>query len=597
MRLYRAFLLLDFVVFELFCAQQQSDLSWPCVFNLCPDKVTACSGDFGCPPPHCDPSRADDSVCEGSGCRRDPTSPTGGTCGTFINFSRKREDEKCYKHSECRSMFLCKGGQCRASQRIGTYTVCSAQFGSQNQCTNDEECFVGGTNSREGVCLRPSTDPDQFQLDFDRGFGTQQCDNNNTARRGGPCNPSDLSCDVPFLCIGGCCATTANNRNGKGQRIPPQPNDPNCRDALDSGETEPSRSKCVGKRKLCGKRHYRQLMREQCPKTCGFCDKEGSPEGEEAEEYLDDKANASVQEGDGTVKVSPLTECSDRKMPNRASDCPRLKYLCEDDSYREVMRRQCPETCGYCAEDGFFPSLPPSMNAFPLPPLSPFILLSLVLFPPLTSAYYFVLTRYSPLRATSLRFLPSISSRTSEEREWAVGMSTLEGEDSQFGWDKRWDANWGKQYMPNNLGKQYMPNRRDDVGMEGKKRSVESVRTLPGHEHVCTMIIRTDHRPEFGHEQNGTRVEIQQDEHRQFSATFVECANTMRGNCHGIDNKIFSSECVTLFEFQPAAVRVEGNFGAFEEGFIRVPIACQCRLRRKIGHGFTRVDTFGAFIH
>uniref|UniRef100_A0A183CKQ4 NGF domain-containing protein n=1 Tax=Globodera pallida TaxID=36090 RepID=A0A183CKQ4_GLOPA len=99
------------------------------------------------------------------------------------------------------------------------------------------------------------------------------------------------------------------------------------------------------------------------------------------------------------------------------------------------------------------------------------------------------------------------------------------------------------------------------------------------------MIIRTDHRPEFGHEQNGTRMEVQQDEHRQFSATFVECANTMRGNCHGIDNKIFSSECVTLFEFRPAAVRVEGNSRAFEEGFIRVPIACQCRLRRKIGHG------------
>jgi hypothetical protein len=69
-----------------------------------------------------------------------------------------------------------------------------------------------------------------------------------------------------------------------------------------------------------------------------------------------------------------------------------------------------------------------------------------------------------------------------------------------------------------------------------RKRSAGVAKTIAGHEHVCQTVIRTDFQPTHGHEQNGTRVEIQQDERRQFSATFVECENTKREHCHGIDN-------------------------------------------------------------
>lgn len=75
-----------------------------------------------------------------------------------------------------------------------------------------------------------------------------------------------MVCNVPLMCVDGCCEKTVNNRNAKGRRMPPQPNDPNCRDALESGESEEERSKCVGKEELCGHRVYRALMREQCPK-------------------------------------------------------------------------------------------------------------------------------------------------------------------------------------------------------------------------------------------------------------------------------------------------------------------------------------------
>lgn len=39
-------------------------------------------------------------------------------------------------------------------------------------------------------------------------------------------------------------------------------------------------------------------------------------------------------------------------------------------------------------------------------------------------------------------------------------------------------------------------------------------------------------------EQNGSRVEIQQDERRKFRATFIECESSERNECHGIDNAL-----------------------------------------------------------
>uniref|UniRef100_A0AC34QAW7 Nerve growth factor-related domain-containing protein n=1 Tax=Panagrolaimus sp. JU765 TaxID=591449 RepID=A0AC34QAW7_9BILA len=110
-----------------------------------------------------------------------------------------------------------------------------------------------------------------------------------------------------------------------------------------------------------------------------------------------------------------------------------------------------------------------------------------------------------------------------------------------------------------------------------EKRTAQNMKSLPAQEHVCSTLIKTDYRPQFGHEQNGSR----QDERRHFRATFVECENTERTECHGIDNAIYTSECVTLYEFRPAGVRIVGAAGDFVDGLIRIPITCQCRLRRK----------------
>jgi hypothetical protein len=64
-------------------------------------------------------------------------------------------------------------------------------------------------------------------------------------------------------------------------------------------------------------------------------------------------------------------------------------------------------------------------------------------------------------------------------------------------------AEWMRPPFEDAKSLQMLPN--------AEKRSAGAAKILAGHEHVCKTLIRTDFRPTHGHEQNGTRVEIQQD--------------------------------------------------------------------------------------
>uniref|UniRef100_A0A915P789 NGF domain-containing protein n=1 Tax=Meloidogyne floridensis TaxID=298350 RepID=A0A915P789_9BILA len=102
-----------------------------------------------------------------------------------------------------------------------------------------------------------------------------------------------------------------------------------------------------------------------------------------------------------------------------------------------------------------------------------------------------------------------------------------------------------------------------------------------------TSII-SEHLSEHEHVyKDNNPVEIQQDERRQFIATFIECANSKGDQCHGIDDLIYSSKCVTVYELRPAGIRMEGDVGDFVDGVIRVPITCQCQLYRRLFVGNT----------
>ncbi|VDM40541.1 unnamed protein product [Toxocara canis] len=121
----------------------------------------------------------------------------------------------------------------------------------------------------------------------------------------------------------------------------------------------------------------------------------------------------------------------------------------------------------------------------------------------------------------------------------------------------------------------------DDPTIRVMKKSAASVKSLPHYEDVCGIVIQNQFSPVVAFEKNGSLVEVQQDSHRNFFMTSVECEKQTNHECHGIDNSMYSSECVTVYEYRRAYVRAVGAKTNFVDGFIKVPVTCQCRLRRK----------------
>ncbi|XGW06519.1 hypothetical protein V3C99_016655 [Haemonchus contortus] len=90
------------------------------------------------------------------------------------------------------------------------------------------------------------------------------------------------------------------------------------------------RSDCPYVTGLCGDARYRQIMQQQCPRTCGFCEIGGST-------------------------FAPLTSEVCRDLVNTltgVSDCGKMQQYCRNPYYQTLMSQQCPRTCGYCAVQG-----------------------------------------------------------------------------------------------------------------------------------------------------------------------------------------------------------------------------------------------------
>ncbi|GMR45713.1 hypothetical protein PMAYCL1PPCAC_15908, partial [Pristionchus mayeri] len=87
-------------------------------------------------------------------------------------------------------------------------------------------------------------------------------------------------------------------------------------------------SDCPARASLCTNSVYLDVMRDQCPKTCNFCNSTGT--------------------GTGTNSTG-TTGCVDLLNPSTGvSDCPARQALCTNIVYQPLMRIQCPATCGFC---------------------------------------------------------------------------------------------------------------------------------------------------------------------------------------------------------------------------------------------------------
>uniref|UniRef100_A0A914KNX1 Uncharacterized protein n=1 Tax=Meloidogyne incognita TaxID=6306 RepID=A0A914KNX1_MELIC len=215
-----------------------------------------------------------------------------------------------------------------------------------------------------------------------------------------------------------------------------------------------------------------------------------------------------------------------------------------------------------------------------------FSLLQIILFcgclPSVSS--YFVLARYSTLPVRQhLNYNPHYFSKINQKinplkHHWNAQQKIFSSLNLPFVDKEKEEINEGKHFK-NDLEQHSFANKQ-------KRTSIISEH-LSEHEHVCTTIIRRDYAPTRGHDKDNNPVEIQQDERRQFIATFIECANSKGDQCHGIDDLIYSSKCVTVYELRPAGIRMEGDVGDFVDGVIRVPITCQCQLYRRLFVGNT----------
>ncbi|EFP00165.1 hypothetical protein CRE_18693 [Caenorhabditis remanei] len=129
------------------------------------------------------------------------------------------------------------------------------------------------------------------------------CQPGYTATKDGCCKDSDVFIVTPSTTATPTTITTA----------------PPCKDKVNPSTGV---SDCPNRKYLCTDPNYKKVMKDQCPKTCGFCTT-------------------------GPTTTPPA--CSDKINPNTGvSDCPKKKYLCTDPSYKGLMKDQCPKTCGYC---------------------------------------------------------------------------------------------------------------------------------------------------------------------------------------------------------------------------------------------------------
>ncbi|KAK5968603.1 ShTK domain protein [Trichostrongylus colubriformis] len=82
-------------------------------------------------------------------------------------------------------------------------------------------------------------------------------------------------------------------------------------------------SDCPSKAYLCNNALYYNLMTQQCPKTCNRCQDQPT--------------------------TAPSTGCRDLVDPKTGvSNCAQMQRYCHDPFYLNLMKQQCPKTCGYC---------------------------------------------------------------------------------------------------------------------------------------------------------------------------------------------------------------------------------------------------------
>ncbi|KAE9554545.1 hypothetical protein FO519_002249 [Halicephalobus sp. NKZ332] len=253
----------------------------------------------------------------GSKCENEPCNPSpcqhGGHCYTKSDGGR-----------ECRCLSIWTGWYCE-------------QF---NICGGGTACMNGGT------CV-PSPDGNNKTCNCVPGWEGDVCQNMTDNCDPNPCQGNstctnlfnDYSCECIVGLQGKSCEQTSADEclKIKGACILGSicPSDWKCfsgvccvTDPAENCDNAMGDAFCDAHVDACNDPTTGPQMKIQCASTCKSCT--SSP------------ASPPVS--------PPATPCEDKVNPaTGVSDCPQDKYLCNDPNYKELMKEQCPKTCGYCS--------------------------------------------------------------------------------------------------------------------------------------------------------------------------------------------------------------------------------------------------------
>ncbi|EFO89011.1 hypothetical protein CRE_06684 [Caenorhabditis remanei] len=124
----------------------------------------------------------------------------------------------------------------------------------------------------------------------------------------------------------------------------------NCTDKLATGGF----NECLGWRSYCNNMFYKEFMTHNCAQTCGLCASTMRP-----------GVTSTLHPGMTTTRpwTSP-NNCTDRPNANGINACPGWRAYCNNLFYKDFMTDNCPQTCGFCIPStGSYPTLRPGMSS------------------------------------------------------------------------------------------------------------------------------------------------------------------------------------------------------------------------------------------
>ncbi|CAD5220965.1 unnamed protein product [Bursaphelenchus okinawaensis] len=95
-------------------------------------------------------------------------------------------------------------------------------------------------------------------------------------------------------------------------------------------------SDCPYRRNLCHNHVFHSIMKSQCPKSCGYCNKNI------------DKKETVIYTRVLPEDWSEEIECMDKEKEDGTSECTKNKVKCLTEPFVHFMQQECPVTCGYC---------------------------------------------------------------------------------------------------------------------------------------------------------------------------------------------------------------------------------------------------------